>query len=189
MNSTAVTTLDLRVIESVLEMGGGYVLDFSDHTFASFFQEHLVDIEDARFVVEGSSKAKRLRYFLRATPSPLTGRVLADLLQHRLVSKPEGLIPNDLEKYRQIILRLGGELPLEANTTSAQSDGSTEADLPRHVFRPDLFTKLPVDSSMRQALVDRLEEAQRCIEVKANLARRVLGFRCLNTRTRILTWS
>jgi len=106
MSTAAVTTLDLRVIESVLEMSGGYVLDFSNRTFSSFLREHGVDIDDQRFAVEGSSKAKRLRCFLRTSPAPLCGRVLAGLLQHRLVCRPDGLQATDLEKYRKLLARL-----------------------------------------------------------------------------------
>jgi hypothetical protein len=65
MNSSGVSTLDLRVIEQVLGMDGGYVLDFTDRTFSAFLSEHGVQIDDQRFSVEGTSKAKRFRYFLK----------------------------------------------------------------------------------------------------------------------------
>ena len=174
MSATTVTTLDLRVIESVLGMGSGYVLDFSDRTFSAFFQEHGVNIDDARFSVDGGSKAKRLRCFLRTSPMPLSGKVLAALLQHRLALKSEGLSPADLEDYRKLITRLGGELPPVANKVSNTSDVSTEADLLRRVFRPELFGSLPIEAAMIQALLARMEEAHRCIEIKAHLAAVIL---------------
>lgn len=59
--TTAVTTLDLRVIERVLGMEDGYVLDFTNASFRSFFNEFAVNIEAARFSDDGPSKAKRLR--------------------------------------------------------------------------------------------------------------------------------
>lgn len=174
MSAAAVTTLDLRVIEAVLEMGGGYVLDFSDRTFASFFQEHGVDIDDARFLAEGSSKAKRLRFFLRTAPPPLTGRVLAGLLQHRMLSKPEGLLPTDLVIFREIIVRLGGEPPADTRPETRVSAESAEANLLTRVFQLDLFAKLPVDVEMSHALTGRMDEARRCIEIKAHLAAVIL---------------
>jgi hypothetical protein len=42
------------------------------------------------------------------------------------------------------------------------------------VFRPDLFDGLPIDDAMRRALVDRMDEAARCIDVNANLAAVIL---------------
>jgi hypothetical protein len=168
MSGATVTTLDLRVVDSVLEMGGGYVLDLTNRTFADFFREHGVDIDDGRFSVDGSSKANRLRRFLRTSRPPLTGRVLAGLLQHRLASKPQGIRGEDLERYRQLVARLGGEVPSDASGTAVNAD--TEAALLRRVFRPELFARLPVDVAMSQILVERLNEAQRCIDAKAYLA-------------------
>ena len=110
MSSTGVSTLDLRVVERVLEMGRGYVLDFSDRTFAEFLREFSVDIDDPRYSVNGTSKAKRLRFFLTTTAPPRAGRVLGSLLQHRLAWKPE-IAKADLAAYREVAERLGWEPP------------------------------------------------------------------------------
>lgn len=174
VSSSRVTSLDIRVIDNVLEMGGGYVLDFTDRTFAEFFSEHGVQIDDSRFSVEGTSKAKRLRYFLKNTLPPLTGRILAALLQHRLAWKPDGMASADLDGYRRIVLRLGGELPQETGKNKPPAEETTEAALLRRVFRPEVFAKLPVDSAMSHALVERMNEAQRCIAADAHLAAVIL---------------
>lgn len=153
-------------------MGGGYVLDFTNRTFSDFFRECGVDIDDGRFSVDGSSKANRLRCFLRTSRPPFTGRVLAGLLQHRRASKPQGMRREDLEKYRQLVARLGGEVPTDVSGTAG--DVGAEAALLRRVFRPELFAKLPVDVAMSRLLVERLNEAQRCIDSKAYLAAVIL---------------
>lgn len=167
MTTAALNQLDRDVIESVLQMGGGCVLDFSDRTFSEFFGDFGVRIDDEQFRADGDSKARRLRAFLRGSPSALVGRVLAALLERRLLKQADGLKVQEIERYRVIVQRLGGEL-------SGKSDVSTEADLLRRVFQTDLFTKLPVDASMSRALVDRMEEAQRCIEAKAYLSAVIL---------------
>ena len=47
-------------------MRDGFVLNFSNRTFAELFREAFqVDIDDTRWEVQGGSKAKRLRYYLR----------------------------------------------------------------------------------------------------------------------------
>lgn len=173
MNSSGVSTLDLQVVERVLEMGGGYVLDLTDRTFAAFFSEHGVEIDDRRFSVEGTSKAKRLRYFLRITPPPLTGRVLAALLQHRLAWKPD-VAQNDLDAYRTMATRFGAELTADTRRAKGGAEDTAEAALLRRVFRPEVFAKLPLEVEMTRALVERMQEAQRCIAAEAYLAAIIL---------------
>ena len=56
--------MDIRIIDRVFGMEGGYVLDFSNRTFADFFLEELgVDIYDDRWDAQGNSKANRLRCY------------------------------------------------------------------------------------------------------------------------------
>ena len=58
--------MDMPVLDKVFGMDGGYVLDFTDRTFAEFFRDELrMDIDDPRWALQGGSKAKRLYYFLR----------------------------------------------------------------------------------------------------------------------------
>lgn len=76
MSSASLNQLDRDVIESVLQMGSGYVLDFSDRTFSEFFRDFGVDIDDEKYRVDGSSKARRLRAFLRTAPPALAAKVL-----------------------------------------------------------------------------------------------------------------
>ena len=83
MTFPTVTTAELRTVESVLDMGGGYVLDFGNRTFADFFQEHSIDIYDPRYEEMGTSKANCPRCFLRLTAPPRIGQILAALLDYR----------------------------------------------------------------------------------------------------------
>lgn len=53
-------------------------------------------------------------------------------------------------------------------------DGASEAELLKRTSRPELFAKLPVEPAMSAALVDRMAEARRCVESKANLAAVIL---------------
>ena len=109
--------MELRSIEAVLKMGGGYVLDFSDRTFAMFFEEFGVNIDDSQYCEHGGSKAKRLRAFLRASSPGLIARVLDGLLEHRLRSAPDDLPTDELQRYKATIDRLARE-PSHANSVS-----------------------------------------------------------------------
>jgi hypothetical protein len=74
----------LPAIEDVLGMGRGYVLDFSDRTFAMFFADLGIDID--KDLPEGS-KANRLRAFLRAA-EPARRRGAAEAGWHRGDGEP-----------------------------------------------------------------------------------------------------
>ena len=63
--SRSIRTTDVLVIDNVFGMGDGYVLNFSNRTFSEFFAELGVDIDQPRWSVNGGSKAKRLRTYLR----------------------------------------------------------------------------------------------------------------------------
>ena len=46
----------MRLIDDLFEMGGGYVLNFSNKTFAEFFNDELgINIDDSWYDVEGTS--------------------------------------------------------------------------------------------------------------------------------------
>ena len=63
--------MNILIIDRVFGMEGGYVLDFSNRTFANFFHEELgVDIYDDRWAAQGSSKANRLCGPLQSEPIP-----------------------------------------------------------------------------------------------------------------------
>ena len=53
-------------LEAVLDMGGGYVLDFSNTSFAGFFRALGIDIYDEEKYPGGASKADRLRALWRS---------------------------------------------------------------------------------------------------------------------------
>jgi hypothetical protein len=65
-------------------MGGGYVLNFSDRTFAQFFAEELnIDINDPLYARDGGSKGKRLRCFLQTVDKLTVVLTLKSLWEYR----------------------------------------------------------------------------------------------------------
>jgi hypothetical protein len=79
--------MDKRNLEQFLQMGSGYVLDFSNRTFREFvFDSTGLDIDDE--TVSGSgSKAARLRYFWSHQPGHLVGTLLKDLADSALLPR------------------------------------------------------------------------------------------------------
>ena len=74
---------DKRIIEDLFDMGGGYVLDFSNPTFQRFVGESInIDIyKDAQYQ-EPLSKANKLRDILQKEPDNIVGKLLKDLLEY-----------------------------------------------------------------------------------------------------------
>ncbi|XWN32119.1 MAG: restriction endonuclease [Devosia sp.] len=77
---------DFRFIARLVEhpRGPGYVLDFSDATFSEFFSREIgVNIDEERWAHHGTSKGKRLRYFLRVVDDKVALRTLSKLWEYR----------------------------------------------------------------------------------------------------------
>jgi hypothetical protein len=75
--------LEKKKLEQLFEMGGGFVLDFSDRTFADFMAESTrKDIWNEGYLYRSGSKANRLRAFWKVEPNYLVGKLLTDLLEY-----------------------------------------------------------------------------------------------------------
>src|SRR6478735_9430638 len=135
--ASVLSSLDLRLVEAVLQMESGYVLDFTDRTFGEFFDDLEVDIDDPTYCEDGTSKAKRLRRFLRSAEPELVGRALGALLEHRLASD-SSLHEEDQKAYQALVHRLSG--PAKKASNSDQGDS-----LLQRAFDPALFKALPLD--------------------------------------------
>jgi hypothetical protein len=72
-----------RVLEEALGMGSGYVLNFSDRTFAEFFEDQGITIYQEKYGINGTSKAKHMRAFIEVEDAFTVCRVLHGLWEHR----------------------------------------------------------------------------------------------------------
>jgi hypothetical protein len=105
------TFVEKRKFEQFLGMGTGYVLDFSNRTFAEFVLDSTGrNIFDSRYDYASGSKANRLRAFWQKEDNALVGKLMNDLLDcvegegavketcrlivGRLLSKPPGAATN-----------------------------------------------------------------------------------------------
>jgi Abortive infection C-terminus len=77
------TPVEKRILEEYLQMGGGYVLDFSNRRFQEFvFDSVRLNIDDEAVGGFGS-KAVRLRYFWRRQPNHIVGKLIRELVDYR----------------------------------------------------------------------------------------------------------
>ncbi|MBP9113263.1 MAG: restriction endonuclease [Polyangiaceae bacterium] len=103
----------MQLLERVFEMKGGYVLDFSDRSYTQFFRDELsINIDDAKYALDGSSKAKRLRYFLQNEARLTVAKTVKALWEYResvreLGGKAETVL-NASQKVAELVQTLGG---------------------------------------------------------------------------------
>ena len=116
--------MEKRKFERLLDMGGGYVLNFSDRTFDEFILDSTGrTISEPQYKTGGTSKANRLRTFWRIESTPVVGKLLGDLLDCGI---DESRIANDnplLAECRKVAVRLGQDVPvaeLDALTTISE---------------------------------------------------------------------
>ena len=108
-----IRALDMKLLDDVFEMGGGYVLDFSDRTMSRFFAEEFnVDIDDDAYRENGTSKGKRLKCFLNKAGLPTAIKTLQALWNYReRVRKLRGReewVTNAEGQFHSLLNRLQG---------------------------------------------------------------------------------
>lgn len=107
--------VNMMFIEKLLDMGGGYVLNFSDRTFAEFFAEELnIDIDEQSYFANGGSKAKRMRTFLKVSDAETVVRTLRALWTYRRAmyeqfGKDEDIL-NAEGRFEQLLAEIGGAI-------------------------------------------------------------------------------
>jgi hypothetical protein len=79
-----ISLADMQVVDRVLNMKGGYVLDFSNQSFDAFIAHEVgVDATAPRFSEDGESKARRLRRILPSLPAGQQAKLLRAFLEYR----------------------------------------------------------------------------------------------------------
>lgn len=109
-----IRSLDMKLLDDVFEMNGGYVLDFSDRTMSTFFAEELnVNIDDDAYREQGTSKAKRVRCYLNKVDLATSVKTLRALWAYR-----EGVrkhhsraewVPNAEGRFLSLLNRMEGK--------------------------------------------------------------------------------
>jgi hypothetical protein len=156
---SSLKAIEKRVFEDLFGMGSGYVLDFSNNTFAEFFRETAnIDIYTDKYAFNGDSKAKRLRAFWEIEPDVLVGKVLSGLLEvwHYKTSRKGQA--GDSPQYKQaagIVARLTGKKP---------DPVATEQEFLHRRYRNISIKNLSIDLNLLPVLESRLAEAQHCLE-------------------------
>lgn len=174
----AVTALHMRAIEPLLGMAAGYVLDFTNEEFAGFFADFKVNIDSPTYAVHGTSKAKRLRQFLRVASPELCSKVLVELMRHRLAMPGPPVTDDEVHAYMEVVVELdGGNADIVqalANRRSAAASSDGAIDLPHPEFTASLLDELAAPPEVPTMVTALITEALVCERAGAFLAATIL---------------
>lgn len=162
---------DKLMLEKLLDMGGGYVLDFSDRTLREFVTENTgKNIDENRYLQDGSSKAKRLRTFWNIESDAVVGKLLFamfdrietnNLLNNITESTDQKLLVSACKKIAE---RLTGQKAPESQREM------TEDDFVKKEFANITFDKINLPGEVITALEQRTAEIKSCLGTKSWLA-------------------
>lgn len=124
-------------------MGNGYVLKFSDRTFSEFFSGELnIDIDNPIYEREGTSKGKRLRYFLRTVDNATAARTLQALWEYREAEREESGEPEDINNAQGRLLAIINKLSGQAQTAPSGSSPIPASNSPQFFELKDELLKI-----------------------------------------------
>lgn len=162
---SSLTSIDKRYLEKLLNMEGGYVLDFTDATFGEFFARHNIDIHNQKYQTYGTSKAKKMRAFWEKEADKIVGQVLSEMLElyqadcdlnQRAIDKAI------LEKNRAIVSKLSGK--------ASASTATNETGFLDQEFKIPNIYKLPIEASVATIIESRLNEARTVLKAGGHLS-------------------
>ena len=159
------TDVEKRYLEKILNMGGGYVLDYNDATFEAFFYRYEVNIHSDRYQTYDTSKAKKMRVFWEREPDALVARVLSEMLDSYEADcdlNGRELDTGLLEKSRTIVAKLSGKSP-PAKAEAVKGFLHKEFEIPS-------IQRLPVELPVAEIIEGRLKEARAALSVGAFLS-------------------
>ena len=156
--------IEKKFFEDIFDMETGYVLDFTNITFAEFFRDTVgIDIYDDKYAFNGNSKAKRLRAFWEIESDEIVGKVLKELVEIWKYNqgKMGKDIDDDYKRALRIIYRLLGK---EYDDAAVKEEDFLKKD-----FEVKL-SQLNLSAELSDVIRQRINEIQICLNNKAPLA-------------------
>jgi len=143
------TYVEKSKFEKLLGMESGYVLDFSNRSFAEFVRDSTGrDIYDSRYDYEGGSKANRLRAFWQKEDNSVVGKLMSAMLDYSDATGPSQ------EVCRLIVARLLQKSPdPQPDTSSQQKEQSSREQQRSQALRQlkEDFFQLAADRDRNRA--------------------------------------
>lgn len=160
------------ILEKLLRMGSGYVLDFSNDSFQQFiFDTTKINIYQNKFAENGSSKAKLLRAFWRLESDSTVGKVIKELIEYW---RTEKILSNiEIEKNEDLLakecLKISNRL-LGIKSKEIKKEPTTINEFLNKEFKEISLYKLNIDSTVTEILSKRLIEINKGIQNESPLS-------------------
>lgn len=112
MKMASLKRSEMRFIDEVFGMEGGYVLDFSNRTFSEFFEDEFgINIYQDKYGIRGGSKANHLRAFIEVEDGFQVGKALRKLLEYRtqrvVAADPSRALSADVQtRFLDLVARI-----------------------------------------------------------------------------------
>ncbi len=160
---SSLSFIEKENLEEFLGMGGGYVLDFNDRTYDTFFRDEVgVNIRTGKYAQNGNSKAKRLRCFWDIQ----NDKIVAKALQQFIVYVKYKRISPSIDKVETVQLIVNRLLGIEKNPETEMS----ENDFLEKEFDDINISGLPIESVFTDVMNERIQELTQCMNQKIPLA-------------------
>ena len=151
-------------------MSSGYVLNFSDRTFAEFFRDDVgLDICDKKYNYASGSKANRMRGFWQVADDRLVSKSILRLLAYIDTQIVIGQLKRQ-EFSEELIQRAKGVAARLSGPTQSSSAVMTEDEFITREFANVSIDKLGLDSGISGILKQRVNEIKRGLSAKTPLA-------------------
>lgn len=163
---------DKIMIEKLLGMENGYVLNFSNPSFQEFiFNLTKLDIYNSKYEIYGDSKAKRLRAFWQLESNDNVGKVIKELLECWKTNKLINNITieeNEMILHKESVKIVNKLLGIKTEETPKQN--TTINDFLNKEFNDISLHKLNIDNTVTEILNGRLKEINKNIQIEAPLS-------------------
>jgi hypothetical protein len=161
---------DQAYLEDLLQMGGGYVLNFSNASFAQFIALQVDrDIWDDRYQYGSGSKANLLRGFWTVEDDATVGRLLGGFLE--FIETQIALERLNADQFKPVVIReskrivrrlLGDQIP---TTSVLAEDPEMLEEFLREEFKDLATTVADLEGDILAIVQERLREVERIIGI------------------------
>jgi hypothetical protein len=162
-------TNEKQVLEKLLQMSGGGVLNFTNRTIQEFFIDDIgIDIYDDKYNYASGSKANRVRGFWQISDKQIIAKSIHKLIEY---IKNQILIGNlDSKDFSQDLINRGKEISDKLIGIKIQTQSMKEEEFLNRDFKNVDISKLGLDSVVSRILQQRIDEIKKCLNAKAPLS-------------------
>jgi len=135
------TTNERQLLEKLFQMGGGYVLNFSDRTIEEFFRDDIgVNIYSSKYNYGSGSKANRVRGFWINADDKLVSKSITKLIEYienqiLIDTLDRSEFPSErITAGLNIAERLRGKTVTQRKTRATFKNGSINISLKKEIF-------------------------------------------------------